>query len=400
MNPNRQAFSDNLTTTGTCLRRTSGGDLHHTSASFYRFAQSALYKLPPGYIGNTPVNSFIVALLHILNIQSFKDDQPESVDQFSAFLMSEVITPVFDTGMKVVKSFDGLAAFWTSFRECAYFALDSFQILFVLLHPTLTLNRFAIAESGKGGQAQVNTDNLNRGRQRARLHFTRKASKPVTQAITPDCQPLDSSLKGPVKFDFDITYLGEMQFTLFQPKTRLRIGEAIIPTKSLEPGEAVLVSGFDPAKERFIGQVNPLLNVLQELRIDLGQFRIGPFPACKVTTGIVQCQALLLDFPRLLSQTKRSIVELSANLKGLIEAGALRFGRKHSEFVRLSHPDSIARFMQITNCINYAKAKGTSPYIPPGSQGALLRPSPLRTGHEFLNSSGSSPEHFITTLLV
>jgi hypothetical protein len=351
MNTNRQIFSDNLTTTGTFLGRTPGVDLHYTSASFYRFAQSALYKLPPGYIGNTPIDNLIVTVLHILNIQIFKDDQPKSVDQFPAFLMSEVITPVFNPSMNVVKSFDGTASLRTSLSQRAYFALASLQILFVLLHPTLTLNRFAIAKRGKGSQAQINTNYLNGRWQWTRLSFTRKASKPVAQAIALDCQGLDSSLNRPMKFNFDIAYFGDGQ-PITPLKARLLEGETIIPAKALETGEAIVVSSLNPAKEPLKSQINPLLNILQDLRMNLTKFRVISFPAGQDLVGIVQCQALLLLLPRLLTQTKRRIVDLPTRFKGLIKAGALCFGWKHPEFIRLSHTGILRKTRSLPNRVN------------------------------------------------
>lgn len=322
---------------------------YHNAPSFYRFGRRELYQLVPCYIRNA--FSQRVVLNHPLDIQVLKSDKAIVIDQFPAFFVSKVTPFIGDSVMNVSNNLFCLAPFWCPIRLFTQFALCFSQRLFFLTKEAGIFNRLTIGEGQKSCQPQVNPNRQIADRQRLWFNFTRETGIPVADRIALNCQGLDSSLNRPVQFDFDITYFGDGQ-PITQLETRLLEGETVIPAKALKAGKAVFVSGLNPAKERLKSQINPLLHVLQDLRIDLGKFWIVGFPAGQYLVGIIEAQALLLDFPNLLTQTKRRVVDLSANLKGLIKAGALRFGWKHPVFIRLSHTDILRKTRNLSNCVN------------------------------------------------
>lgn len=322
----RQVFFDNRTTTGTSLGSVFGVNQYNTPASFCRFARGVLYKSPPGYVSYSLVNGFVAVCLHPINVQIFKDHQPKTVDQLSAFLMGKIITPVFDTGMNVVKSLDSLTSLRTTLWKRTHFALDTLQVLFVLLHPALAFNRFTCAKCGKSGQAQVNTGHLRRYRQRPWFNFTRETSIPVTQSIALDSERFNSTFNGPVQLNFHVAYFGQSQVVISQLKARLLERETVISAKALVSWETVFMTFSDPAKKRLESQVNSLLNVLQYLRVNVSQFGITDLPARQLLVGIVQAQRFSLLLPGATTQIECTVIDLAARLKCFVQASALRFG--------------------------------------------------------------------------
>jgi hypothetical protein len=286
----RQIFFDNRATTGTSLSSVFGVNPYDTSASVRRFARGVLYKSPPGYIRDALVNSSIAVCLHPVNIQLLKHNQAVAIDQLPAFLMSEVITPVFDASVNVVKSFNGPMPLRTSLSQLARFTLDALQVLFVSLHPTLAFNCFTIRERGESGQTQVNPDHFRTNGQRLWFNFARKAGVPVTQRIALNSKGFNLAFDGPMQHDSNVAYFGQSQVVIFQLKARLLEGETIIPAKAFVSRKAILMAFSNPAKQRLESQINSLLNNLQNLRVNVSQFGIVGLPAGQFLIGIIQAQ--------------------------------------------------------------------------------------------------------------
>lgn len=336
MDTNRQIFWHNLTTTGTPLRGPSGVNQDKPPSSLCRFDVGMLHKLTPGHIRNAPVNGAIAVGLHRLNSQVLKHDQAEAVDQLTAFLVREVVPPVLDAAMDMVQGLDRSGPLRRPPIQLAHLALDSFQVLFISFHPTLPFDGLTGAEGGKSGQAQVKPNHFSRQRQRFWLNFTRKTSKPVAYPISLDGQSLDRSLDGPVQLDLDLANLGEKQ-PFPQLKPRLLKGEAGVPAKALEARIAVFMAGFDPLKEGLKSQVNPLLNVLQDLRMNLGQFRPLRLPSSQDFVGLVQAQGLLFLLPGQTTQRQSVVIDAPARFKSLLKPGTLLFGWKEAVLKCLTH---------------------------------------------------------------
>jgi hypothetical protein len=321
-----QVFRHNRTATGAKFSGIPGVNLYHRTASFFRFTAGELYKLTPGYVTNAFVNPMVAVRLHLLNVEFFKDDQTETVDQLPAFLVSKVRAPILDTGMDVVQNLNSLAAFWRSLVEFRYLALDTFQVGFVTLQEAWVRNRFASTEGCEFGQANVNTYNFRGWRKRFRFNGARKTSIPVAKSITLDSQGANLTLDRPVKDYLNITYLGDTQPITNQFKARLLEGEAIVPAITLKAWKAGLVTGLDPTKESLESQVYPLLNVLQYLGMNVSEFWPFGFPAGQHLVGIIQAQRLLFLFPRIFTQGQRVVIDLAAKFKGLVQLSTLCLG--------------------------------------------------------------------------
>jgi hypothetical protein len=346
MSTNRQIFRDNRTTTGAKFSRVPWVNLYHGPSSFYRFGVRELYKLTPGYVTNALVNPMVAVRLHLLNVEFFKDDQPETIDQLPAFLVSKVGTPVLDAGMDVVKRLNSLAAFRRSLIEFAYLALDTFQVGFVTLNPAFTLNLITIRQRGKGGQTKINANHIRGYGQGLRLNDTGEASVPITESVALNRKSFTLALDRPVKNDFDIAYLGQVNLTIVKesPVTFfLWIRKTIVPVERLKARITRLAATFDTLKESPESQVDTLLSVLHCLGVSLlEKFIIHP-PQRQELVGIIPAQRLLFILPGVLSDFKRFVVHKAASTKLSLQALSLRFGWKNPKLKCLTHISIISQ---------------------------------------------------------
>lgn len=344
MNTNRQTFSDNRTAIRALLSSSLGINQYDTPASFFRFARGMLYKLSPSYIGNALINGLVAVLLHSFNIQIFKDNQAESINQFSTFLMSKVRASILDTGMDVVKSLDCLAVLWRTFIQLAHLALDTFQVFFVLLYPALALNRFTRTKSSEGGQAQVNANHFSGYGQRLWFNFARKAGIPVTQRIALDSEGFNSAFDGTVKFNFNVAYFAQFKLVSNQLKSKLGIGKTVVPAIALKSWIAVLFTSLNSTKERLEGKVNSSASVTQNLNIDIFKFVLFGSPYRKKIKSIVQGKDFLFLYPIIFSDLKSFVVNPTTRFKRLLKSCYLRFCRKEAVLKCFNHTNNYTSF--------------------------------------------------------
>jgi hypothetical protein len=92
-------------------------------------------------------------------------------------------------------------------------------------------------------------------------------------------------------------YLGEQQTVTQKFKAILLECETIVPTKAPKAWIARLLPCFQSAKEGLKSQINPRLNVLQDLRVHALQFRVCLLPGREKLVRIVQRKSSMLLLP-------------------------------------------------------------------------------------------------------
>ena len=102
MNANRQVFANDLTATGTLLRRPPGVNPYHRPTSFLRFEGRVPSQLPPGHIGDALVHSPVIAVHQFLYVKVLEGDELKRVDQSPAHLVSKVPATVGDALVDVL----------------------------------------------------------------------------------------------------------------------------------------------------------------------------------------------------------------------------------------------------------------------------------------------------------
>lgn len=210
----RQVFSNDVTATRAFLRCAPGVNQRYRPTSLCRFEGRVLHKSAPGYIGNALVDGLMAVLLHPLYVQVLEGNELIFIDQFSTFLVREVVAPVRLALVSVLQGAHGLTPFRAPFGQSLFLALQAGNVLSILFHPPLAGNLLPVGEDGKRLQPQVNTDHPVSWRQRLWCHKAAKASIPVAHTVTPNCQGLTLPLKRPVQLDFDITDFGKAETPL------------------------------------------------------------------------------------------------------------------------------------------------------------------------------------------
>jgi hypothetical protein len=84
----------------------------------------------------------------------------------------------------------------------------------------------------------------------------------------------------------------------------------------------ILVTAPKP-KEGLERQVYPLLHVLQDLRVNLLQFRPVLLPAGQQLMGRIQAERLLFIMPGLPALLKCLVIDLAAKFQDSVQPGAL-----------------------------------------------------------------------------
>ncbi len=128
------------------------------------------------------------------------------------------------------------------------------------------------------------------------------------------------------------------------PLFGLGIRKTVIPALPLEPRVAGFLPCFYAPEKRFEGKIHSNLNVLEDLSIDLLQFRPIPLPLCQDLVCLIEGDRTLLLFPGVLSQCERIIIDPPANLKRLLKERDLRFGRIDSVTICPTHCNIILTF--------------------------------------------------------
>ena len=124
--------------------------------------------------------------------------------------------------------------FWTAFGELFFLALQSGNVGGVWLHPALALDLVAIAEIGKGSQAQIDTDRLISWFKLGSFTFTEEASVPVSDRIALNGQGLDGGTNGAMQLDRNVSNLGKRASVAYQLEAGLLEGERIVQPFALE----------------------------------------------------------------------------------------------------------------------------------------------------------------------
>lgn len=328
MDTHRQVFGNNRTTTGACLRSAAWVDLHYHPTSVCSFVGGELYELTPCNIRNAPANCLVAVDLHILNVEFLKSDELVFIHQLARFLVSEVVASIRRSFIGVTKGFDDLASCCATFGKLFLLALQSGNVASILLHPALAINLVAIAEIGKGRQAQIDTNNVGCWFKRCRFTLTGKASVPVANRITLNGQGLNVGTDGTVQLDPNVTDFGNSELVAYQLEARLLEGERIVPTVALKTWVARGFPSFDTSKERFESQFHPLLHVLQDLGMNLFQRWSFSLPLCEKFVRIIQAQRLTRLLVGVSANCQRIIVDAAARLKHSIQACSLGIGWK------------------------------------------------------------------------
>ncbi len=129
----------------------------------------------------------------------------------------------------------------------------------------------------------------------------------------------------------------------------LRIGHAVVAPKLLETRIAGVFTGLEAAKECLECQIDPNMNVLQDLRVDTLQVRTSSLPDRQQLDRIIQPQRFLAFVPGLFAHGKCLVIDPPAGLKLLIKNALLAFCQANTIFERFEHRTIVRQLSEESN---------------------------------------------------
>ncbi len=273
-----------------------------------------------------------MVMAHAVHLKVFYTDDPEMINDLSAFLVSEIVAPEGNPFMDTCNHVPMPLPFRAPKGLFGMLALYFGKGLFFLAEKPRVLNCFPSGED-------------------------RKAGIPLAGTAALDGQCFDFPSKVPMQDDLDMTDARSKELALcIDLKATLRIGQAIIAINSTEAGIARLLSCEASAKERLEGQIETYSHILQDLRVNrvqrgalLFQQRIGGLL-------LIARQALPLLLIRAFAFFKQMVIEPTTLLKSFVEPGLLLLRWENAVLKHFTHTHVIRLNATVVN-----RARATHP---------------------------------------
>ena len=324
MNPNRQRLLNHCTAATAhlgCIARVNQYD--HTT-SVLSFVRGVLYQLTPSSIRNAFCQAAV--LKHVLLVQLFKGNRAKTVYQFPTQFMSKVFPPIGDALLNMLNSFSTFRSFGSSLLCLREFALYFGKFPFISAKEAWIINLHPVGEGGKTFKPNINSNGLVVEWEGFDFYFTSKTGIPIANRISLNGERFYPSFYGAMKNNFHCSNFRKEQAVVQQFKAELFEGETIVPTITPKAWIAWLLACLRPAKERLESPVNPILNILQNLREHVFQFWMFPFPDGEQFISVVQRKRFLILFPRIFSSGKCFVVDPTAKFQRLNKFRSLTLG--------------------------------------------------------------------------
>jgi hypothetical protein len=324
-------------------------DFDNDSASLFRFARELLKECRPRGICNAFRKTMIV--YHTINGQVLDADHAKMIDNLTAILMGEVLTPELDTLMNAGYYLTVLPAFWGPFGKLRMLALDLSQCFLFLAKEPRILDLFSSREGGKGFEPYVNTHLERALWQPFRFTFYREGDIPLAGTAFVDGTGLDLSLDLTVVDHLHAANLGEADPVVMRDtKATLGEGEAIVAVLATKTREAGFFSALTSPEEGFESQIDADGNVLQDLGMNCFEGGTLFFQSRIGGLLLIARQAFPGLLIGILARFKQMIVEPSALLKGCLKLLQLLLCWINSVLKVFDHVASLADFKQIVKC--------------------------------------------------
>jgi hypothetical protein len=266
---------------------------------------------------------------HALDVEFLDCNHTVSIDQPSGGLVNEIMATVTNALMDTGNNLFGFLSLTAPALLSCEFALCFCQCLFFCTKEARIFDVLTVGQRHKGLQANVNANLFIRRRKQFGADFAGKAGVPL-MANTANGTRLDVAVNGAVLTNGDIANLGQSQFALVEAKAALGVGERILAVP-LDTGKAWGLTRLNPTEKGVKSKVNANGDVLQDLAVDIGQFRVFLFPLWE--------RGLLLYFGRRLAQyvvvvlapVQEAVVDLLTGFQRLCQGRLLRLCRIGTE---------------------------------------------------------------------
>src|SRR2546423_231949 len=293
--PNIQGHDLSMSTPAAYLTRVGRVHFDKLPASFFRFARELSKECRPRGICNAFRKTMIVG--HTVDMQVFDTDDPEPINDLTAFLVSEVVTAPSNTFMDSGHNLAMFAPLRSAFLKFGMLALHFCQGLLFFAEEAWVGDFFTCGKRRKGFEPDIDPDLGSKLRQAFWFHFTGETGIPLAGQGAAYREGFDFPLERTMIHHLDMPNARGIQLLLhINAKTGLRIGDAIITTLAFEARVARIVAFAASAEKSFECQIDAHSNILQDLRMDRFQRRAGDLQLRERCLLSIQAEA----FPLLL----------------------------------------------------------------------------------------------------
>lgn len=341
------------------------------AASLCRFATQLIEECRPCRIRYAFCQAVIMN--HPVHMQVFYTDRSKLVDDPTGVLVCEVLTTPLRAFMDSCYYLAFVVSLFGSLLSFGEFALSFSQGFLFFAKKAGVSNLLPIGEGCKRLEPDINTNLIGIVRQSLGFDLTGKAGVPLACGGPGDSAGFGSPSHRPMKFDLDVSNLGEDKFPILDLASTRDLGEgdAIVSAIALETWVSWVFTSFYPSEESLIGQIDTHSHVLQNLGVDifegrplLFQDRIGLLLLIARET----IASLLIDA---LAFLKQMVIEPTTLFKGLVKQSFLLLCGKDSILKHFKHAHIL-----LVNCrvVNRHSTPMPKPQIRKSHSSPCLKP--------------------------
>lgn len=328
---------------------TLGVDRHNCTTSLFRFVGQELQEYSPGSIADALGEAMVS--YHAPDVQIFIGNKIVFVGYFMSKFVQEINSLIANMSMCLDYQKPGLAAALRAFNFRDEPSLPISEDIFTLSEIAGIFDGSAIREDSKGFQTDINTHcclyRLLRG---SVSNIATKAGVPFI-SFPLDVESFNLTEDITMHLDLDAADLREIQFRIFDFKSKLGISETIITVVVLEPGIARLLIRLHTPKECFESLIGTMQYILKHLRINAGELRADLFQIGKLRTLSDKREGFALHFISITSLLKSGIVEITAQFKSIREPKLLICCRIETVSESLMQLNSLLCLYILTNSL-------------------------------------------------
>ena len=340
-----KSLRDTFPTGTTNDARVMRSNLLELDTSFRRFIFQIFEKLSPSSIRYTFCK--VVIFNHPFDVQIFGYNKSVGIYQLTRKFMVKIRSLIANFTMKLGNNRPGLFSIRGTFFLLRKLSLLDSKLSLRRTKVFGVLYSLTIREDSKKLNADINTNSLIRYRLFDRFILNRKAGIPfINLFLNRTSFNLPSWLS--VKFNFNSSYLGELETIIGYLKTFLRITKRVISIIRLEARVAGLFTCFNSTKEVLKCPFYSKQNILQDLRMNIVKKLYILFIGYKDFLLFYSGKTLACLFISMLPVKKTGVIQNAAIIQNPIKFLCLILCRIKSVFESLKHlflfPIPVRRF--------------------------------------------------------
>lgn len=319
---------------------------HYLATSFFRFVGKHISEdRPRSIIHRLGKHS----TRQPFDIQLLNSNQGVAINQTFRQLMQEVSTLVTNLAMARSHTLSVLFPLGMGANSFSKLPLLLGKPLLPFAVVARVLNLLASRQVGKVFKPNIYPNGWSGMLRNVNLTFNREAHEPLV-AFSLYGNGLDLPTNRAVQLDFERTNLRESEAIFVEGPTQLRVGETIVSVVGSEPRKARFITTLHSGVERLIRPVYLVQHILQGLAIDRGKVWSNLFALYQGGGLLGEADTLTSHTVRIPTVLQGSVVQLSAQVKVMLQEPCLPAGRAESVLVGASGEHKNNSLSRGVNC--------------------------------------------------